>query len=362
MDEKNTNSKYELKQIGLIKILSNLDTQSAVVATIVISLITVVSSGFLNLCHYIYWSAYFSRFNIPLAYLEEAIIPTSGTRYTLILFIPIIIFVWWILGEIFICAQKIINKMKANRSLRTDKNSAFGSSKLNIVIQRILCFFAVIISFLFFLAMWVLIIDAKGLNGIWLGINVIYLEIAFYFLLKISRACFGQLFSFSKKSYIAIRVIGVILVLYMILAEIYVVGNFDNYSNGDQSVKVINDYTIDYYNLSNDAEYNVNIVLFETADYYYITDAKMKITNNQRYFTVLDDDSYKFIDKKENPVKTVYGNLFTIGHRGNNTLNPDMDGYFFGVLGLIFIYVCLLGIPLKTTKHNTVKTSEDASV
>ena len=361
MDEKNLNSKYELKQIGLIKILSNLDTQSAVVAAIVISLITVVSSGFLNLCHYIYWSAYFSRFNIPLVYLEEAIIPTSGTRYTLILFIPIIIFVWWILREIFACAQKFLNRMKARRSLQIDKKSAFNSSKLNTVIQRVFCFFAVVISFLFFLAVWSFIVVEKGFNGIWLGVNAIYLEIAFYFMLKISRACFGKVFSFSKKSYIVIRVIGVILVLYMILAEIYVAGNFDNYSNGDQSVKVINDYTIDY-NVRGDAEYNVNIVLFETADYYYITDAKMKITDNKRYFTVLDDDSYKFIDKKENPIKTVYGNLFTIGHRGNNTLDPNMDGYFFGVLGLIFIYICLLGIPLKATKHNTVKTSEDASV
>lgn len=359
MDEKNTNSKYDLKQIGLIKILSNLDTQSAVVAAIVISLITVVTSGFLNLCHYIYWSAYFSRFNIPLAYLEEAIIPTSGTKYTLILFIPVIIFVWWILGEIFACTQKAIGKIKTKRSLRHDKKTAFAPSKLNIVIQRILCFFAVMISFLFFLAVWSFLVDAKGLNGIWSGINVIYLEIAFYFLMKISRACFGQMFSFSKKSYIVIRVIGVILVLYIILAEIYVAGNFDNYSNGDQSVKIINDQTVDFHNLKNDTEYEVNIVLFETADYYYITDAKMKITDNKRYFTVLDDDSYKFIDKKENPIKTVYGNLFTIGHRGNNTLDPNMDGYFFGILGLIFVYVCLLGIPMKTENYDKSKISED---
>lgn len=362
MDEKNTNSKYDLKQIGLIKVFSNLDTQSAIVAAIVISLITLVSSGFLNLCHYIYWSAYFSRFNIPLAYLEEAIIPTSGTRYTLILFIPIIIFVWWIMREIFTCAQKMINKIKTNRFLRNDKKSTFSSSKLNIVIQRILCFLAVVISFLFFLAMWSFIVEAKGLNGIWLGINVIYMEIAFYFLLKISRACFGKFFSFSKKSYIVIRVIGVILVLYMILAEIYVAGNFDNYSNGDQSVKIINDQTVDFHNLENDTEYDVNIVLFETADYYYVTDATVKMTDNKRYFTVLDDDSYKFIEKKENPIKTVYGNLFTIGHRGNNTLDPNMDGYFFGILGSIFVYVCLLGVPMKSEKYNKSKMSEDALV
>ena len=60
----------QLNKIGLLKVFASMDTQSAIVAAVVISFITFLSAGFINLCNYIYWSAYFTKFNIPLSYID----------------------------------------------------------------------------------------------------------------------------------------------------------------------------------------------------------------------------------------------------------------------------------------------------
>lgn len=80
----------ELNKIGLFKIFSNMDTQSAVVAALVISIVTILATGFIDLCNYIYWSAYFASFNIPLSYIDQAIIHENGAKYLIVLLVPLL--------------------------------------------------------------------------------------------------------------------------------------------------------------------------------------------------------------------------------------------------------------------------------
>ena len=82
-----------LNRMGLFKIFSNMDTQSAIVAALAISFTTLLATGFIDLCNYVYWSAYFTKFNIPLAYIGEAIIHEDGTKYLAVLLIPLLVIV-----------------------------------------------------------------------------------------------------------------------------------------------------------------------------------------------------------------------------------------------------------------------------
>lgn len=104
----------QLNKIGLLKVFASMDTQSAIVAAVVISFITFLSAGFINLCNYIYWSAYFTKFNIPLSYIDEAIIHENGIKYVAVLCIPLLLFFWWILNVIKKVTLRLWGKITKN--------------------------------------------------------------------------------------------------------------------------------------------------------------------------------------------------------------------------------------------------------
>ena len=348
MDKNSTNMNNERKYIGLIKIFANLDTQSAIVAALAISLVTAISAGFVKLCSYIYWSAYFSRFNIPLTYLNEAIKPENETKYILIVLIPIIILLWWIMGRISIFVRRIIN---AKIDMREKLGVKTHLLKCNTV-KVILGLFVVVCCFLFFLVLW----SELCYYDVSFMINIFYVEIALYMMIKISNKCFGKHFSLSTKGYVFVRVICVFVALYMILAHVYITGNFDNYSNGAENVKIINSENINFDKLKRNSEYDVDVVLFETSEYYYVINATMKQNENREFqFTVWSNNIYKFVDKSDNPIKTIYGNLWTSGQNTDNALNPNMDRFAWCMRGIIFIFICVLGIPLRTAKQSVQK-------
>lgn len=105
----------------MIKIFSNLDTQSAIVAAIAISVITFLANGFIDLCNYIYWNAYFTKFNIPLSYINQAIIYENGMKYTAVLCIPLFFFAWYLLQMLQKLLLFFFKKRKEKRIDATQK-------------------------------------------------------------------------------------------------------------------------------------------------------------------------------------------------------------------------------------------------
>ncbi len=332
---KKENSDLQLNKLGLFKIFSSLDTQSAIVAAVVISVSTFLASGFIDLCNYIYWNAYFTEFKIPMAYFDEAIIHEEGIKYVTVLCIPILILIWYFLGLLkkgvkYTCSQ-------INRLLR------FKRLKHNLTyINKILavCLFLMFALFSFY----GLTVFIRLRNIFYI---LLYVEVVLFVFWNCSKMYFRRKFTFSKKNYYFVRIIGIAVMIYVILGNVYYSGSFQNYSrNSNQIVKLVN-YAEDDYHSSNQEEVQAQLVLLETADYYYVTDVIM--TNKAGLkVQVLNDDSYRFIDKVDCPVKSVYANLSYIRGRREDDIIDQTFGYFFAIsLVSIITFVALLSIPMK---------------
>lgn len=337
MDKKTNLS--DLKNIGLFKIFSNLDTQSAIVAAISISVLTFLVSGFSNLCNYIYWSAYFNKFNIPLSYIEEAIIPANNTKYILLMYIPAVIFIWLFLRAILHLCQKLTKKISELRAVNT----------LSKQIKSLLKWSSASVLIIIISGLFPFIFEIGKTDMLYIALSL-YAETVIFVLWHISKATIGKRFSFSQKKYYSARIIFIFVSVYLVLGTVYFSGSLENYNSaGNQSLQIVYDSDTDYSKIDSDDKISSQLILFETKDYYYITDI-LVINPEEGALSVmmLGNDTYRFIDKVDCPVKTIYANLIGVGS-SRNELTPAISSELFIITVTIFTvsFICLLSIPKK---------------
>ena len=334
MDKRN--SDFGLNKIGLFKVFSNLDTQSAVIAAIVISLLTVLATGFMDLCNYIYWNAYFTSFNIPLAYIDEAIIHENGGKYLVALCVPVLVFIWWLLTVIRRALAKLCSKLKGK---------SFIPSSPYIVIPLKL-FFIIFIGFCM-VCVFFMLLGEITLSGQYI-LFVLYTEFFAFVVWSISKATIGRKASFSKKFYYIVRVIGILITVYLVLANVYFSGSMQNYGNrSTQSLQIVYDSEINYIALEEEDEIDSQLILFETEDYYYVTDVTVRGGNVLRV-KIWNNDSYRFISKIDCPVKTIYGNLFYVDEKPQNHIATNAYmGYVITSLAFGIAFILFLSIPKR---------------
>ncbi len=334
------NSDLELNKIGLIKVFSNLDTQSAIVAAIAISVMTFLANGFIDLCNYIYWNAYFTKFNIPLTYINEAIVYENGMKYAAVLCIPLLVFVWWLLGALQKGIASAFRKIEAKRKPSAHKNCAAEKAiKALFAVLLTLCFIGVF-----------LLLFAWSMENRWYLFFAFYTEFAIFVFWSGCKATLGKKFRFSKKFYYSIRIVGIFILIYLILGVVYFLGSYRNYQgSGIESLQIVNDSEINYYRLTEEDEIASQLVLFETEDTYYVTDVKI-VGGSSLKVQIWGSDTYRFIDKIDCSVKTIPAYLAYIGSN-RNTLFSGMDfEYFLLTTAFVLVFVPLVSIPKKEEK------------
>ena len=332
-------SDFDLQKVGLIKIFSNLDTQSAIVAAIAISVITFLANGFIDLCNYIYWNAYFTKFNIPLSYINQAIIYENGMKYTAVLCIPLFFFVWYLLQMLQKSLLFFLKKRKGTCTTTQKKRIADQVVKAILAILFTACFIGV------FLPVFA-----------WSMENRYYLFLAFYaeFVIFVfwtgCKATFGKRFSLSKKAYYAVRIVGTFLLIYLILGIVYFMGSYRNYrGSGIEGLQIVNDAEINYFQLTEQDEIDSQLVLFETEDTYYVTDVKI-IGGSSLKVQIWGSDTYRFIDKIGCSVKTIPAYLAYVGSNRGTLFNGMDFEYFLLTAAFVLIFVPLISIPKKEEK------------
>lgn len=329
MDDKNFYSK--LNSIGLIKFFSDLDTQRAIVVAIMIPAMTFFVTVFSNLCNFIYWSAYFNRFNIPLTYIDEAIIPENNIKYIIILSVPVIVFIWLIFEVIKKIIIKVFVKIVENYKDKYAKRINFLKKLFSVVgIFIIVPIFAFLIELENFIVL------------------SLYVEFAIFVLWNISKRTIGKKYSFSKSKHYFVRLGCIFIIPYLIFGMVYCLGAYEGYSiNGGQGLQIVYDLDTNYNNLNNENEISSQLILFETEDYFYVTDIIIR-KNDQLQAIIYGTDTYRFIEKIDCPTKTIYAYLSYIG-RNHNAILLDIlpNVYVFALLIFSITAVVLLSIPKK---------------
>lgn len=332
---------FQLQKTSLFKIFSSLDTQSAVVAAVVISVLTFLSAGFFDLCNYIYWSAYFTKFRIPLAYMDEAIIHENGIKYIAVLCVPAVLFVWWLLGVIRNVISIWMEKRRKDR--RKPIKKAAGS-----VLKAI----AGMVVFLGLIFLW-------DFEASWI-ILVFYTEFAIFLWWSQCKGCVTEESSCPAKVYYTIRIVGVLVMIYVFLGGVYYAGSFANYSRDSaQSLQLINAENVNYYQLEQDKKVDAQLVLLETADYYYVTDVVVVKNTNGLFVQIWNDDTYRFVDKIDRPVKSVFAWLSYIdGRDDEGNISKQFDAYVVVTFICIAVFVRLLSIPKEEKSKGEIDRKE----
>ena len=281
---------------SIISVLFNLDTQSAITAALFVSLFTLAGSFFIDLCNYVYWYGYFERFHIPMAYFEEAIIPDLGFLYIVAICVPMPLLWWWGLHKLGVLVDKWITAKPVEEGKRRRRET--WASILYIVILLALVV----------LEIFLLEIVPEGVP--YLLTVLLILETTMFIILKYVKLDFGSNYKLSEKSYWIIRILAVLFLLYVILGAVYFSGQRDNYDEVvGQSLKIVNEPQINMSEMKNGEEIVIDLVLLETSDYYYVSQATLRITDDALYIQVWDEDTYRFINKANCPVKSIYAQL-----------------------------------------------------
>ena len=179
-------------------------------------------------------------------------------------------------------------------------------------------------------------------------ILILYLELIVFVLWSFFHSAFKNKCSISKRKYYIVRAVGAFILIYLILGGIYYSGSMENYGrDGFQDLQIIYDPEMNYYTLNGKNEISSQLVLLETAEYYYVTDIKVTLADGLNV-QIWGDDSYRFISKIDCPVKNIYARVSYIGSRYEEPLLNKMFGAY-AVLSLLFgvSYIPLLSIPMK---------------
>lgn len=335
----------QLDKFKLLKVFSNMDTQSAIVAAIAISIISFLVTGFSNLCNYIYWSAYFTKFNIPLAYMDEAIIHENGIKYSVILITPLLILFWLLLGAIKNTAKKGFLKSKKMHEIKN--------------LSRIQQYTIKIFKYLFSFFTMLVLVSCLVLLAEWISFEkycivfILFFELIIFIFWNISKTIFGKKYSFSQSKYYFIRIVGIIIVLYLILGNVYISGGLKNYRDKEmQRLQIINETDINL-TLDDGDEIKSQLVLFETTDYYYVTDVTITKTDGLNV-KIWGTDSYCFINKIDCSVKSVYARLIYIGGDWyqDSSVNKFAGLYVGSSLIFSLVFIPLLTIPMREDKKD----------
>lgn len=346
----NDSNDKEARKIELPRIFSSIDTQSAIVATLVISLGTLILKYFIDLCEFVYWRSYFNRFYIPLEYLGEAIIQTTEMKYTFILYTPLIVFLWWGLNTL----SNVINSKIPSRVKKQEKKARLMAGKKRCVLAlNIIHAFGIYVCLF-----WVIGIVADffmDTYGYYYHVGmIIFAEICLYIFSRVCKKIFGVKYVFSKKIYFYIRFIGLVISFYLVLGFVFFLGSFSNAGSniGTQSVRLVNESSCSFDDIKEGERLDVKMVLLETEEYYYVTDAKLNRENGNLKLLILNLDNYRFIDKVECPTTTRYINLkFWSALYDENVHELHFYVYLFSVFIFLFIIGGLLSVPKRKNRE-----------
>ena len=354
MKTKDEISNGGLEKIGLIKIFSNMDTQSAIVAAVAISLGTVLLNYLVELCNFVYWRAYFNRFHIPLEYFDEAIIPETGIKYTIVLYIPVVLFLWWGLNALSDLINKMFKSKFALKLKKKKKRTTLPNSEKRYMkcLKIIAIFFVYFV--LFILTLYVVsFFSYKDVQYSYLCI-ILCAEASIYIFSRLCKNCFSSYCGFSKKVYVKVRIIGGILAVYLVLGYVFFVGSFSNSGvfEGGQVVNLVNNLEDEsqppFFNVKQGDKAEVKMVLLETENYYYVTNAELENRNGNLCLTIRNDDTYRFIDRVDCPITSKYVNLSYFNKKSDeNKQDTIMWIYIGSVFTSVFLFGCLLSIPAR---------------
>ena len=316
---------------SIISVLFNLDTQSAITAALFVSLFTIAGSFFIDLCNYVYWYGYFERFHIPMAYFEEAIIPDLGFLYMVAICVPLPLLWWWGLHKLDVLVDKWINAKPVEGKKRRRRREIWISILYIVIMLALIC-----------LEFFLLEIVPEGVPYFLTAMLIV--ETAMFIILKYIKFDFGSNYKLSEKNYWIIRILAVLFLLYVILGAVYFSGQKDHYDEVvGQSLKIVNEPQINVSEMKNGEEIVIDLVLLETSDYYYVSQATLRITDDAPYIQVWDEDTYRFINKANCPVKSMYAQL-SDSDSLTNTQSWLLALYLFVSLicGVIFMYLFTL--------------------
>lgn len=334
---------------SIFSVLFNLDTQSAITAALFVSLLTVASSFFVNLCNYVYWYAYFTRFQIPMAYFEEAIIPERGFLYAVAMCVPVALLWWWGMHKI----AALFNRWFPEKPMDAKKQRC----RKFVLIS----FYVVILLALLGGGIFIPEILPEGvLYFLW---TVLHIEIGLFVFQKIFRFILGYNYAVSEKTYLIIRVLAVLFLIYAILGGVFFAGQQENYSgNAGQSLKIVNDPQINVFEMENGEEMTIDLVLLETSDYYYVTQSTLRKTDNALYMQVWDDDTYRFVNKIDHPVKSIYAQLWYNNSGNQATMDTLHVLYIFAVAVGSIVFMGLFSLPKKERVRETPPRDEQQTI
>lgn len=308
-------------------VLSDIETGGAIASAIVIAILSYGLKCFIELCEFIYWSAFFYRLNIPLQYLNDAIIASSGYRCILFLELPALILICIFFSKL---DQFIKNKTGVIPNL-----SLWDHICIELVFG--VCF----VCGVFFVATW--ISDLK------IYTTTPFFLIAFFYARKwMYQVTIGKRKKIAQRQrIIRISVMGMIL-LYLILIAIGIIGfeHDTRYSQGNnRALSIIRgiDFPKDEIVTVEDIEEDVLVVLFETDKYYYGIRGQIAeynaIQDSSTWLNVYSTD-YMLLDKNQILVEKVFSNrlrLVGINYPYLEYYNQIIIGYI--LLVIIFLYV-----------------------
>ena len=321
--------------IRYIRVFRDLDIKSKIVASIVISLITISCNWFVNLCGYLYWRSFFSRFKIPFKYINEAIIPRNDMKYIIVLMIPPIILLWLFLSA---CLQKL--KPFLNPFF---KKISIHVLKKNSIIVKLLIFIFTLGVIFFLLIVGIEIADEWK----WLVVSAVRRTVFYVLFLEVIAFLGYHLFRFVLQNYHHLEqrkwkqwiIINGIVAIYLVLSIVYVFGALSNNypKNWYQTITIVADD--DYESLlNNNEETSVRIVLFETADYYYVVDALARGKDNIN----INKLDYTFVEKKQCPIARILVKSLMVFPSSNDQIDFNrLASVQFCITCCFFVYLII---------------------
>jgi hypothetical protein len=142
---------------------------------------------------------------------------------------------------------------------------------------------------------------------------LLYAECVIFILWSVCNGYWKEKVSFSAKKYYFIRGIALVVAVYLMLGHVYFAGSNDNYGNdGIQNLQVLYDSKVNFFELAEETELQSQLVLFETADYYYVADVTI-VGGNYPTVRLWGNETYRFVSKVEYPVKNMNAYLAYVG-------------------------------------------------
>ena len=282
------------KRMSFYSLLSNLSFKTELAAAFAIAVTTFVVNAFIDLLGFVYWYSFFDRYSIPLKYIKEAVYFNSNAKTYILLLVPIICIIITLYTMIKRPFIRTDFGQKPNwLSTRKDKTWNIGVFAIRLIRVEL---FLVVVFGVVIISAYHLLNAIENAASIDIDDRVLFIVVGSLIFLLIRKDCVKQFYlrrvikDMTAKSKINILVFLLSTAFFSMMIIVALYGTLvhdllptsrpanQSYKFFIEPESVDSDWAeADSTNLKELYSGTLDIILFETSDYYYTVKADVKM-------------------------------------------------------------------------------------